>query len=83
MVVGSVSYDREADVLYVALRDDDTVDHSASLDDIRIIDYSADGAVVGIEFVNASSGVDLSDVPFRHKVEQLIGDSGLAIRVLV
>lgn len=82
MVVGSVSYDREADVLYVALRDDDTVDHSASLDDIRIIDYSADGAVVGIEFVNASSGVDLSDVPFQHKVEQLIGDSGLAIRVL-
>ncbi|MCK9495423.1 MAG: DUF2283 domain-containing protein [Dehalococcoidia bacterium] len=82
MVVGPVSYDREADVLYVALRDDDTVDHSASLDDIRIIDYSADGAVVGIEFVNASSGVDLSDVPFQHKVEQLIGDSGLAIRVL-
>ena len=74
----SVTYDDEADVLYVELNSA-AVDRSHSLDDIRIIDYSKAGAVVGIEFINASSGVDLSDVPFAEKVEKLIGETGLTI----
>ena len=74
----SVTYDEEADVLYVELNKV-AVDRSHSLDDIRIIDYSKDGAVVGIEFINASSGVDLSDVPFAQKVEKLIGETGLEV----
>jgi uncharacterized protein YuzE len=81
-VVGPVSYDPEADVLYVSLSDHESVDHSTALDDIRIIDYSADGAVMGIEFINASAGVDLNDVPFQQRVERLIGESGLPIKVL-
>jgi len=80
-VRGPVSYDPEADVLYVTLAEGD-VATSKSLDDIRLLDYSADGAVLGVEFVNASSGVDLNDVPFQQRVEKLIGDSGLPIKVL-
>lgn len=76
----SVTYDKEADVLYVELNTS-AVARSHSLDDIRIIDYSEDGAVVGIEFINASSGVDLSDVPFAQKVEKLIGETDLTIPV--
>ena len=39
---------------------DDDVARQAFLGDVRILDYSADGGVVGIEFVCASEGVDLA-----------------------
>lgn len=81
MTEGPVVYDADADALYVTLLDT-PVHRSASLDDLRIIDYSADGAVIGIEFINASAGVDLSDLPFARKVETLIGESGLPFKIL-
>jgi len=68
---GPVLYDEEADALYVLLSDA-AVDHSKSLDDLRIVDYGADGAVVGVEFINASAGIDLSEVPSQRRVEELI-----------
>jgi len=43
-------YDPESDAVYVCLRKE-KVQRSVDLDDSRIIDYSADGAVVGIEFL--------------------------------
>ncbi len=76
-----VTYDEDADVLYVRLNDS-AVASTQSLDDLRLIDVSAEGVVVGIEFIDASAGIDLRDVPFRHRVEQLIGDSGYKIRIL-
>lgn len=74
-----VQYDDETDVLYVRLLPGAKVARTHSLDDMRLIDYSSDGAVVGVEFVDASGGVDLRDVPFAHKVEKLIGDAGLEL----
>lgn len=76
-----VEYDPEADVLYVRLTTGVKVARTHSLDDMRLIDYSADGGVVGVEFIDASEGVDLSDVPFAHKVEALIGESGLGLPI--
>ena len=78
-----VTYDSEGDVLYVGLVDtsDAKVAKQSLLDDLRIIDLSEDGAVMGVEFVDASEGVDLSDVPFAHKVAQLIEESGHPIKV--
>lgn len=76
-----VRYDPEADVLYVQLATGD-VARTATLSDLRLIDMSADGTVLGIEFISAGDGVDLSDVPFAPTVERAIGDSGLPIRVL-
>ena len=52
-------YDPEADILYVQLRDSETPATQKFLDDLRILDYSADGAVVGVEFICASDGIDL------------------------
>lgn len=75
-----VTYDREADVLYVALRDGPSATQTA-MDDLRIIDHSADGAVVGVEFICASGGIDLRDVPFALRVEELIGLSGLSFPI--
>ena len=71
----TVSFDAEADALYVYLNPG-TVKETVSLGDLRMVDYSDDGTVVGIEFVSVSAGVDLRDVPFAETVEQAIGASG-------
>jgi len=76
-----VTYDQDADILYVRLSDGQ-VASTRTLDDLRLIDVSADGEVIGIEFIDASGGIDLRDLPFRQRVEQLIGDSGYKIRIL-
>ncbi len=73
-------YDKEADAIYVLLADGE-VARSAQLDDFRIIDYSADGKVVGVEFLGVGGGVDLADVPYGPTVEKLIGELGLDIKI--
>jgi len=57
-----VTFDEDADVLYVCLTSA-KVSETRKLGDLRLIDYSADGSVVGVEFISASEGVDLSDLP--------------------
>ncbi len=76
-----VDYDAEADVLYLRITPGETVARTVPLDDLRLIDYSADGAVVGLEFIDASEGIDLRDLPFARKAEQLLGDAGLNLTV--
>ena len=75
-----ITYDRDADALYVRLSGA-SVARTTSLDDFRMIDYSADGAVVGVEFIDVTAGVDLEDVPFNQKIEDIIGQSGLDIKL--
>ena len=67
------TYSKGADALYVYLTEGD-VGRTRILDDRRIIDLAADGRVLGIEFVDASTGVDLKEIPFKDEVEQLIHD---------
>ncbi len=74
-------YDADADALYVALIDGVASASQKTLDDLRIIDYSEDGAVVGVEFICASGGIDLHDVPFAPRLEKIIGESGLSLRI--
>ncbi len=77
-----VTYHEDADVLYVGLVEGDPpVARTATLDDLRMIDYSSDGGVLGIEF-DATVGIDLRDIPFRETVERLIGESGFSIKIL-
>lgn len=75
-----VTYDEEADVLYVEL-DATASARQQSLGDLRIVDYAADGTVIGVEFISASGGVELHDVPFADRIAAAIEDSGLSIRV--
>jgi uncharacterized protein YuzE len=74
------THDPEADAIYVSLTDA-KVGRSTTIDDFRIVDYSRDGAVVGIEFLGVGGGVDLSDIPYRETVERLIGELNLGIRI--
>lgn len=77
------TYDKEADILYVRLLDDEPVVRQTFLDDVRIVDHSEDGSVIGVEFVAASDGIELDDVPFAQQIEELIGGSGHSFRILV
>lgn len=72
-------YSQEADATYVYLNPG-RVAYSKLLDDLRVIDFGEDGRVVGIEFLQVSDGIDLSDVPERERVEQLINDLGLGVK---
>ena len=74
-------YDEEADVLYVTLLDEDVAD-TEELGDLRMIDYTADRRIVGVEFVSPSAGIDLADVPLAADVEEVIRNSGFSFRVL-
>jgi uncharacterized protein YuzE len=74
------THDPDADAIYVYLTDSQ-VARSQPLDDLRIIDFSADGGVIGVEFVGVSGGIDLSDLPFPEKVEELINELNLGIKI--
>jgi uncharacterized protein YuzE len=76
-----VTLDKDADALYVRLRDLQ-VASTHSVDDLRLIDYSEDRVVIGVEFLQISDGVDLSDLPDRPQIERLIDESGLPVRII-
>ena len=66
-----ITYSETADALYVQL-EDAAVARTTPLDDLRIVDYSADGSIVGVEFLAASEGLVLRDLPERARLESLI-----------
>lgn len=74
------THDPDADALYVYLNEGD-VQRSKTVGDLRVIDYSSDGGVIGVEFIGVSGGIDLSDLPFHNEVEKLIGELGLGIKI--
>jgi uncharacterized protein YuzE len=60
---------------------DAKVNKTHPLDDLRLIDYSDDGGVVGVEFLEAKYGIDLRDVPFSKRIDTLIRQSGLGFPI--
>lgn len=76
-------YSARADALYVSVCDAEAA-RTRRLDDLRMVDYAADGGVVGIEFVGASAGVDLKGIGVSAvEIEQAIRSAGLNLRVYV
>jgi uncharacterized protein YuzE len=45
---------------------------TVEIDDMRMVDYTGDGRVVGVEFVSPSAGIDRHDIPFAETVEKVI-----------
>ncbi len=66
-----VTYSAGADALYICFGDA-TVSRTEELDDRRMVDRAADGRVLGIEFLDVSDGIDLTNVPDRERVEELL-----------
>ena len=73
-------YDPEADAIYVYLKKAPAA-RTVAIDDLRNVDYAKDGAVVGVEFLDVTGGIDLHDVPFARRVEELISDLNLGIPI--
>lgn len=68
--------DRKAGAAYVRLAEGH-VARTKELDHARNMDYDATGEVLGIEFLDVSHGVDLSDLPFRPELERLFEERGI------
>lgn len=63
------TYDKEHDVAYLEFSGVDS-ERQIALDDTTIVDYAADGSVVGVEFISPSRGVTLVGVPRAEEVER-------------
>ncbi len=71
----SFEYTRSADALYVGFDDRYvayTVDISRNGYYERGIDYADDDTPVGVEFLNVSRGIDLTDVPRADEIAPLL-----------
>lgn len=73
------TYDRKHDVAYFEFSAADS-ELQVTLDSARIIDYAADGSVIGVEFISPSRGVNLAGVPRAADVEREVRRLGLPIR---
>jgi uncharacterized protein YuzE len=68
-----LEHDRKADAVYVRIKAaGERINRTKELDENRILDYAVDGSVIGIEFLNVSNGVDLSDLPHRAELMKLL-----------
>jgi uncharacterized protein YuzE len=74
-----IDYDRRHNAAYFGFSTLAAV-RQAKLDDARIVDYAADGSVVGVEFISPSRGVNLADVPYAAEIEREARRLGLPIR---
>lgn len=79
-----ISYDSDADAIYVKLRTD--IAHSAETREIdwqRYADYDESGTLIGVEFLRVSRGIDLAGVPQADEVAEAIRSlPGVAARLI-
>jgi uncharacterized protein YuzE len=68
-----ITYDSDADALYVQLRPpQDGVVETDEIDIYRYVDYDEQGQIIGVEFLGVSRGIDLTDVPEAQRVAEAI-----------
>ena len=79
-----VEYDRQADAVAVSLSDQPST-FTRVVDDLRLIDYDAQGKLVGLEFLGASGGVRLGGLPLyangddSAELARLLRDAGVPV----
>jgi uncharacterized protein YuzE len=61
------TYDEEADVLYVQLRERAGQGHSKDFGGDRYVEYDTEG-VLAVEFLGASRGIDLEGIPHAAEI---------------
>jgi uncharacterized protein YuzE len=79
-----VQYDPEANALYVEFSDKPhayTEDVSRGQQYERGIDYAEDHTPIGIEFLNVSRGVDLTDIPRAADIEAALAERNIPVIV--
>jgi len=66
-----LKYDRAADAIYIKLSNMPYA-YGKDLDDLRRIDYDANGEPRGVELLCVSGGVITNDLPHRGEIERLL-----------
>lgn len=71
-------YDPEVDCAYIYIN---KLPHSytRSIDEVRLVDYAADGTVIGIELLYVGSGVDVAGLPYAQEVAELLRSHGVQV----
>jgi uncharacterized protein YuzE len=75
-----IEYDRRVDAAYVTFSAAASA-RQEKLDEARILDYGADGAVVGVEFLSPSLGIDLTGVPGASEIALEARKLGIWVRL--
>lgn len=77
----TLTYDPEADAIYVYLTSEDaSPTDQVELDDRRTVDYDDSGEAVGVELLSVSQGVDLAGLPRAEEIAALLrGLTGLQV----
>ena len=73
-----LKYDREADAVYIHLRDRPYA-YGRDLDDERRIDYADDNTPIGIELLNVSGGVNLDGLPDMDEIARAFADYEMSV----
>ena len=73
-----MQHSARANLIYIQLDDRDVAyseNISRGREYDRGVDYAADGTPVGVEFLNVSRGVDLTDVPRADEIARLLREN--------
>lgn len=73
-----IEHDLEHDAAYFTFVATESA-RQVKLDDARIVDYAADGSVVGVEFISPSRGLNLVGVPRAPEIARAAHRLGLPI----
>jgi len=73
-----MQHSERANLIYVQFDDRDVAyseNISRGREYDRGVDYAADGTPVGVEFLNVSRGIDLTDVPRADEIARLLREN--------
>ena len=73
-----LKYDKSADAIYIKLSDMPYA-YGKDLDDLRRVDYDADGNPKGVELLCVSTGVITDNLPNRAEIERALDDRGIKV----
>ena len=73
-----LKHDKIADAIYIKLSNMPYA-YGKDLDDLRRIDYDAEGNPRGVELLCVSGGVITDNLPNRAEIERALGNRGIKI----
>ena len=76
-----VQVDVSAGALYVRLSES-AVHETREFGDFRMVDYAADGAVVGVEFLQIAGGIELGGLPEHRRLRAVLAAHEFGKRIV-
>jgi uncharacterized protein YuzE len=73
-----LEYDKDADAVYVYMRDLPYA-YSKVVDDERSIDFATDQQPIGVESLHVSAGVNVDDLPERAAIVALLQEHDVKV----